>query len=228
MKVVDAEDAVLGEDRVQPLVQLPGRGEIGAERLLGDHPRALAETVGADLLDRAFGRLRRQREIEEQLGVGVELLPSPLDLLGERVEAVADAGEAERLGEPVQRLGLGRIAAGLVDRLTGELAELLLTDRPAGGADDAEALRHQPTLREVEHPRQQLALGEVAGGAEEDDHLVLRRRHRLLLSGRHRLEPMLLRRWPPKPTAARVTTPPRSTEWSDASGATSGNRCRTR
>ena len=49
--VVDPVDAALLEDRVQPRVQLPGRGEVGAERLLGDHPRALAEPDAADRVD---------------------------------------------------------------------------------------------------------------------------------------------------------------------------------
>ncbi len=44
-----------------------------------------------------------------------------------------------------------------------------------------------PTCGEVEHPRQQLALGQVAGRPEEDDHLVVgdrgRRSDRRRLSG---------------------------------------------
>ena len=51
--VVDPVDAALLEDRVQERVQLAGRGEVGAERLLDDHPRAPAETAGAQRLDRA-------------------------------------------------------------------------------------------------------------------------------------------------------------------------------
>ena len=39
--VVDPVDAALVEDRVQLRVQLAGRVEVGAERLLGDHPGAL-------------------------------------------------------------------------------------------------------------------------------------------------------------------------------------------
>ena len=38
--VVDPVDAALVEDRVQARVRASGRGEVGAERLLGDHPGA--------------------------------------------------------------------------------------------------------------------------------------------------------------------------------------------
>ena len=63
--VVDPENPLLVEDRLQQRVQLARRGEVGAERLLGDHPRAGAEPELADRLDRLLERLRRQREVEE-------------------------------------------------------------------------------------------------------------------------------------------------------------------
>ena len=67
--VVDAVDAALLEDAVQRRVERPGRLEVGAERLLGDHPRALSQP---DLPERrrssaAVGP-RRQREVEQDAG----------------------------------------------------------------------------------------------------------------------------------------------------------------
>ena len=47
-EVVDPEQPLLGNDRRQALVQLARRREVGAERLLDDEPRALAdEALGA-------------------------------------------------------------------------------------------------------------------------------------------------------------------------------------
>jgi hypothetical protein len=226
--VVDAEDAVLGEDRVQPLVQLPGRSEVGAEGLLGDHPSALSEPEPADLVHRRFHRLRRQGEIDERLGILAELLPRRGDLVSQVLETVADAHEPQRRGEALPSLAIAGPAARVTNRIPRKLTEFLIVERLAGCADDPEPLGHQTHSHQVVHPRQQLALGEVAGGAEEDDHLVLWRRHLLLLAGRHRLEPMLLPEWRPKRTAACATTPRRSTASSAASGAMSGSRCRTR
>ena len=49
-EVVDAVEAVLGEDRGQALVQLPRRGQVGAERLLDDQPRVVREARARELL----------------------------------------------------------------------------------------------------------------------------------------------------------------------------------
>ncbi len=190
--MVDPEDAVLGEDRVQLRVQLAGRGEVGAERLLGDHPGGLPQPELAELAHRRFHRFRWQREIDQRLDVLAQFLARRLDFGAELLVALADAGEAQRVGEALPGLAVARLATRVTDRIQRQLAELLHVECFAGGADDPEPLGHQTHPHQVIHPRQQLALGEVAAGAEEDDHLVPRRRHRLLLWGRHHLEPMLL------------------------------------
>ena len=108
-------------------------------------------------------------------GVAAELLARRGDRLARaRSKPVADAGEAQRLGERAPR---SSASSGLRPSPRPPRAPARGTPRRsialAGGADDPEALRHQPDPGEVEHPRQQLALGQVAGRAEEDDHLVL-------------------------------------------------------
>src|SRR5262249_23694844 len=62
--------------------------------------------------------------------------------------------------------------ARAADGIARHSAELLEAEAVPGGADDAEALGHQPDLSQVEHPRQQLALGEVPRRTKENDHLV--------------------------------------------------------
>ena len=177
-------------------VELAGRVEVGAERLLGDHPGALAEPELAELLDRPRRRLRWQREVEEQPGLLAQLLARRRDLRAERPRSPRRRrrSAATRRTAPRPRgrrpCGRSRRSNRAPARGTPRRSSSL-----AGGADDPEALRHQPHLREVEHPRQQLALGEVAGRAEEDDHLVVRGPPRLLAAWLITLQPMLPSRW---------------------------------
>ena len=55
----------------------------------------------------------------------------------------------------------------------GLLAELVIGDRPPGGADDAVPLRHQADLGQVEQTRQKFPFGQVAGRAEHHDDMVV-------------------------------------------------------
>ena len=58
-------------------------------------------------------------------------------------------------------------------RLAGELAELVVGERLERGADDLEVTQ-QLDGRQVQEARQQLASRQIAGGAEEDDHMWTR------------------------------------------------------
>ena len=107
----------------------------------------------------------------------------------------------------------------------------------AGGADDAEVVRHQSDLGQVEHPRQQLSLGEVAGGAEEDDDLVLATGSaarsswalevvtltlaRLQRAGRR----LMVGAMAPRTNSGRSSTRPRSSGSSGWPSTNSGRRC---
>ena len=69
----------------------------------------------------------------------------------------------------------GRLAlAVILYRLACVLAELLVGEHRARVADDREPLGEHPLQVEVEERGQQLALGQVAGGAEDDDRLRCR------------------------------------------------------
>ena len=196
--------------RVQPA----GRVEVGAERLLGDHPGALAEPERADLLDRSRRRLRGQREVDRggrprrRAPPALPRSPRPAP----RTRRPRRRTAATRRTGPRPRES-SDLAAGAVDRLPRQLAELLDVDRFARRADDPEALRHQAHLGEVEHPRQQLALRQVAGRPEEDDHLVLGdlggrfRLDRGCGGDAHALRLTDARRWPRAPSGLCWTPP---------------------
>ena len=94
--VVDPIDPLLLEDRVEALVQLPRGGEVGAEGLLGDHPRVVVEAEFTDLLHGLLLGFRRQREVEEEVDVvAAEFLAGSRHRPAEILEAVTDADEAE-------------------------------------------------------------------------------------------------------------------------------------
>jgi hypothetical protein len=61
--VVDPEDLLLVEDLVQLPVQLSGRGEVGAERLLHDDPAALDQIGVAEHVHDRQCCLRRDAEV---------------------------------------------------------------------------------------------------------------------------------------------------------------------
>src|SRR4029077_19249117 len=64
--VVDAEDRRLVEDAMERRVQGPGRGQVAAERLLQDDPRALRAPGLAETLDDRREEARRDREVVER------------------------------------------------------------------------------------------------------------------------------------------------------------------
>ena len=72
----------------------------------------------------------------------------------------------------------GLAGAELLRRLPRVLTERLVGHRRPGRGrpDDPVALRHQPGHGQVEQPGQQLALGQVTGGPEQDDDVVVRSR----------------------------------------------------
>ena len=171
--VVDAEDLLLLEGPVQQLVQRPRRGEVGPERLLEDDPGAGDEALIAEALDHLGVRARRQRQVVQQPRLSADLLDGAADRVSQGLEAVAEVGRPQRRGESLPRLGRNRSVTALVHRLADEGGELPVVHLPPGDADDDEALGHQSRIREVEHPREQLAPREVAGRPEEDDHVIL-------------------------------------------------------
>ena len=94
----------------------------------------------------------------------------------------------ERLPDVVAEL----VAPVLLHRLLHPLAELVVALLAARNADDGETLGEQPAEGERIQRREELPLGQVAGGAEDDEDARIRRapklqsfEQRVLLGCRH-------------------------------------------
>ena len=72
-EVVDAVDLLLGEGAVQRRVEVDGAGQVGAEGLLDDDPRALGQAGLAEEVDDAAGRARRHAQVVQPPGSAAEL-----------------------------------------------------------------------------------------------------------------------------------------------------------
>ena len=170
-EVVDAEDLRLVEDLVHAGVELLGRLQVGAERLLHDDPRALDEVALLQLLEHRQRRLRRDREVVQPplvVDVAGQQRLDAVDLRGQGLGAggLRDVGQHRR--EPGPHL-VGQVLVGeVLARLAGQLHELLGVEVLQRGPHDAGVLE-QVGLEEVQQPRQQLAPRQVTGRSEEHD-----------------------------------------------------------
>jgi hypothetical protein len=185
--VVDAEHVALGEHGGDQLLELAGRVQVVAERLLDHHPReppvpATATQAGlADAADGVGEQLGDERQVVQAVAVGAVLAV-------EAVQQVADApvgvGVGRGAGDVVQPAGerlpdllLDGLGAGeLLDRLAHVGPVLLVGVLAAAGADEGEVLRQQPVQLQVVEGGDDLAVGQVAGAAEH--HHGRRRRDR--------------------------------------------------
>src|SRR5438309_11905441 len=96
--VIDTEDLILAEDRVQDLGELARGLAVTTERLLDHHPgpaRVAPEAVLADGSHDARVRGRRCREIEEAVRVRAELVVEASERLAEPGVASLVGGGAE-------------------------------------------------------------------------------------------------------------------------------------
>jgi hypothetical protein len=153
-----------------------GGFEIGAERLFDDDPpprAVLGHHAGAGEL---FGDrqecIRRGREIEQAvaagLALGLELVELPAHRIhrGGILRISLDAGDA---GEQLVRQRIVDLAGReLMQALHQALGELLAGHALAGDADHAKIIRQKVAGEEIVERRDHQAMGEVAGGAEND------------------------------------------------------------
>ncbi len=151
------------------LVELPGRLEVGAEGLLHDDPAALHQTRVPEQVHDRQGRLRGHAEVVQppQL-VGAELRLGLRDHVAQRLGAALAGCPADPLGELRPAFGVGSLPAVLGDGLAGELDEgvaVVVVERRAHHLH----LVEQARLEQVQQPGEELALGEVTGGTEQDD-----------------------------------------------------------
>ena len=168
--VVDAEDGGFGEGFEEDAVELFGGGEVVAEGFFDDHASAFGGTGVDELVDDFFKERGRDGEVVggvlgssesgfdgvEGGGVGVVTV----DVAEERAELVPGGGvEAAVLAETVLGAGfeLVEIPAGLGDSDDGDVEGSSLDHGLEGGKD--------------------FFVGEVAGGAEEDECVGLKLGH---------------------------------------------------
>jgi hypothetical protein len=168
-EVVDPEDLLLVEDLVQLAVQLAGPRPGRAERLLHDDPAALDEVRVLEQVDDRQRRLRRDAQVVQspqlrgaELGLG----------LGHRLPQGVGTAGARCPAKPLRELGpalrVGALAAVLCDGPAGELDEGVAVVLVERGPDDLD-LGEQAGLEQVQQAGQQLALGKITGGTEQDD-----------------------------------------------------------
>ncbi len=178
--VVDPEDLVLGEVLADQRRQLFCGGEVVSERLLDDEP--VPPLPGGDRRHHRDERLEcagRNREVVQPvagrpangLGLGKCIRePRGGTLVGGRVEHQV----AHPIGQLVPDLLPERIAGVVFDSAPHRLAEAVVRPIRPRDADDGELLGKKPAEGERVERRHQLALGQVARGAE--DHERARRR----------------------------------------------------
>ncbi len=186
-EVVDAEDLRLVEHLVQARVQRPGALQVGAERLFHDDARALDQLGFAQHPHGRQGGARRHAQIVQPLRLAPQRRFGLQHLVPQRLGSRRQGNVVEPLGEggPVRGGDFPRYE--FVDGGAGEGAEGLRVEGVQRHADDA-AIGNEAGAAEAEHPRQQLAARQVAGRAEQDDHLRMLGPH----AGQH-LDHMALR-----------------------------------
>ena len=169
-EVVDPEDLIFGEHLVQLGIQRHRARQVGAERLFHDDPGPLDEIGFAEHAHRRQGGAGRHAQVVQPTALAAEFL---LRLFYRRFEGVRARGHrhvVQRLGEG-SPVGLVHLSSGeLIERLARDLAEAIGVDVIQRDADDS-ATRDESGARQVEQAGQQLASGQVAGGAHEDDDL---------------------------------------------------------
>ena len=123
--------------------------------------------------------LRRDRQVEGVVAAGAALGVELRHGLGEPVEGVVVGELAGHEPDPLGQLLPDGVAERgprvLLDRVVGDLREVLVLPVPAGEADQGEARRQQPAVGQVVDGRHQLLAGQVAGDAEQDQHARARR-----------------------------------------------------
>ena len=172
--VVDAEDVTLIEHIVQDAIEILRRSEIGAERFFDDDARAIGAAGFFELLDHETEQYRRDCEIVGWMFDAAEFLAKGLECLGIIVVAIDITHEA---AERFERLGI-ETAMRLRDYPWRGLSDLR---RPASLGDaDHRNLQGSALDHRLER-RKNLLVRKIAGRAEEDQSIRLRRTHLALL-----------------------------------------------
>ena len=154
--------------RAHGFVHRQRRGQALADRLFHHHAGAVARQAGVvEPVAYRPEQLGRGGEVEHpaQAGIFVQAFGQrrPARVVGGVGGGAAEAGE-----EALERGRLDRLALG-AHRLAGEGAEVVVGERAARGSEDTRAIGDLPRRVAVVKGGQQLALGEVASGAEDNE-----------------------------------------------------------
>jgi len=169
-EVVDPEDLALPEDAVHLVVQFDRAVQVGAERLFHHHPGPFHQPGVLQHGDDGQRGLRRDGQVVQAQDVLAQLGLRLRDRGREGVRAGALRDVAQFAGERRPLPLVQRPRAELADRLVREVPEGLGIHVLQGGRHDLH-VGGQCGQREMGQTRQQLAPGQVAGGAEQDDHI---------------------------------------------------------
>ena len=177
--VVDSVDLLLAQRLPEITVQVTGGLEIPPERLLDDHPPPVPGGLPdkarlAELTDDPGEGTRRRCEVVQVVSTSFVLRIHAGELarqapVGVRVTEIA-SDIADALLQPVPGFGSELVLEELPDVPVEPIDEGLRREFAACDADDGEALRQQPSRREIVESRNQLALGEITRGPEDHRH----------------------------------------------------------
>ncbi len=182
--VVDAVDLIFRQALLQIFVELDRRVVVVTKRFLDDHARPmpvffLNQSRGAQLLHDRREKSRRDRQVEEFVPLRAVALIHFRDLSGKpliRIGVIEIAFDVvDPLLKPIPAFQIDLRRRVLRDFVGQRLAEIFGRRVVGGKTDNRELLGQHAVIRKIDQRRNQLALGQVAGGAEYDHDI----RHRL-------------------------------------------------
>jgi hypothetical protein len=162
---------------MQLIAERAGAFEIVAEGLLNDDATpavTLGESGGADALGGGSILAGLRGEIEQNVAAGVARLFDFVQAGGELLVRLGVVHVAGHVEEALREAGPdvvieGGILQEFADGFAHLLAKLVVGHGGAGDADDGESGREPALIHEAIEGGQELALGEVAIGAVDDD-----------------------------------------------------------
>src|SRR6185437_14047178 len=149
------------------------------------------QTRSGKLFDDGTKEIWRSGEIKEVIAVRGVFFVEGFELgfdLGINVLVVEIAGHVvQALGKPIPDLRIDVLAGVVLNVLGKAFAEFVIRHRVVSNAEDSELVRQQVDFREVVESGNQLALGQIARGAEHhhDAGIAGTSRGALLRAGKH-------------------------------------------
>ncbi len=180
--MVDPEDLALVEVLRELRVQRAGGVDVVPERLLDDQPHPAARSPASpECVDKSADRIGRNREVVDAVllrpALLVELVQRLCELVFLRVVREVHRQVAHPVGERLPHVVPELVAPVLLHRLLHLRDPGLGRLLAARDADDRELRRQEAAEGQRVKRREELALRQVARGAEDDEHARLGRPH---------------------------------------------------